>query len=986
MRKLLTLITMVLIAMAASAQHNYVNGFCTDDGCTDIYEPATLANGYYEIDNGGKLFWFANYVNSNHRSVSAKLTADVDLENREWPMICPGTSYFYGEFDGQGHSINNLKIETSESAQKVAFIGYYNGTKDIKNFKIYGTVTSHSTGATETFVAGVVAWASGANKIEDVWSFVDINTPEAVNSSSNTIRIGGIIARTETAGKIINRCVYGGTINAYNISYQAGGIVGFTGTKGPTVSNCLFAGTIKTTSNAYIGGIIGYCNQSTAVFSDNLSIGSFDLGGTTNSGIIVGTKTNGTFSNNYILTGNGLTKAYGSGSISATTVSASQLTSGTLPESLGLHDWEQGENHPIPSVNHIFGTDGFCIKNDGAYQPATLVNGYYEIDNAGKLFWLAQQVNNGTGTTYNAKLTADIDLENRNWTPMGNNTNKYTGEFDGQGYSITNLNINSNTDATAFIGYHDGANDVRNFSISGEITYTGNSDHNIGGVLAYNVGKNKVEDIVCSINISAPDATGNIRLGGIAAKAEGGPTVNRCVYSGTINGYNTKMQVAGIVGWCNNNTSPYCVVTNCLFSGNLISNYIANDGTTAYVGGVFGYSFYAVSLSNNLCIGRIDVPEGATKYVGALMGGKRSSGGTFANNHVKINGVSNMSGTGFNSVEATIISDADISHLTNGTTLAALGAANWAQDTGNPVPKAFSCTESNGGATTTVTGTVCAYNFDVFKNAVKDYATVDISSANMTSNIADTDVESLLTNNSLVYVPSTTEYCGKNIVNNGICDDFELTEGKPFAPTSGFEASAATYTRTISNAWGTICLPFEVESDDNVTYYTTGTINGDVLTLTSADVVSAGTPAICKFTTTGENTIESYVVNVCTDVAEDTQSDDITLIGSFAKQTILAADVPNAYYISGGKFWHATGTLTVNPFRAYFTTNSASPSNGFSITVDDDNVTAIQALTGESDVTVTAIYTADGKPIGELQNGLNIVKLSNGKTTKIMLK
>ena len=54
--------------------------------------------------------------------------------------------------------------------------------------------------------------------------------------------------------------------------------------------------------------------------------------------------------------------------------------------------------------------------------------------------------------------------------------------------------------------------------------------------------------------------------------------------------------------------------------------------------------------------------------------------------------------------------------------------------------------------------------------------------------------------------------------------------------------------------------------------------------------------------------------------------------------------------------------------------------------MDDDNVTAIQALTGESDVTVTAIYTADGKQIGELQNGLNIVKFSNGKTKKIMIK
>lgn len=977
---------MVLIAMAASAQHNYVNGFCTDDGCTDIYEPATLANGYYEIDNGGKLFWFANYVNSNHRSVSAKLTADVDLENREWPIICPGTSYFSGEFDGQGHTISNLKIEADESASKVAFIGYYSGTKDIKNFKINGNVTSHSTGASETFVAGVVAWASGANKIEDVWSFVDISTPDAVNSSNNIIRIGGIIARTETSGKLINRCVYGGTINAYNISFQAGGILGFTGPNGPTVSNCLFTGTIKTTSNAYIGGIIGYCNQSTAVFSDNLSIGSFDLGGTTYSGIIVGKRSSGSFSNNYILSGKGLTKACGSGSISATTVSTSQLTSGTLPESLGLHDWVQGENYPIPSVNHIFGADGFCIKNDGAYQPATLVNGYYEIDNAGKLFWLAQQVNNGTGTTYNAKLTADIDLESRNWTPMGNNINKYTGEFDGQGYSITNLNINSNTDATAFIGYHGGTNDVRNFSISGEITYTGNSDHNIGGVLAYNVGKNKVEDVVCSINISAPNATGNIRLGGIAAKAEEGPTVNRCVYSGTINGYNTKMQVAGIVGWCNNNTSPYCVVTNCLFSGRLISNYIANDGTTAYVGGVFGYSFYAVSLSNNLCIGRIDVPEGATKYVGALMGGKRSSGGTFTNNHVKINGVSNLSGTGYNSITATEITD--VSVLSDGTTLAALGTANWAQDPvdGHPVPKAFTCSESNGGAVAAVAGTVCAYNFNVLKNAVKDYTTVDMSGANMTSNIADADVESMLINNALVYVPGSTGYCGKNIVNGGICDDFELTDGKPFSAPADFTATAASYSRNISNAWGTICLPYEVESDDDVTYYTTGTINGDVLTLTSTDVVPAGTPAIFK---AAGSSITAAGSNVNVKGAVQTESvtdDDITLIGSFAKQTILAADVPNAYYISGGKFWHATGTLSVNPFRAYFTTNSASPSNGFSITVDDDNVTAIQALTGESDTTITAIYTVDGKQVGDLQQGLNIVKFSNGKTKKIMIK
>jgi hypothetical protein len=54
--------------------------------------------------------------------------------------------------------------------------------------------------------------------------------------------------------------------------------------------------------------------------------------------------------------------------------------------------------------------------------------------------------------------------------------------------------------------------------------------------------------------------------------------------------------------------------------------------------------------------------------------------------------------------------------------------------------------------------------------------------------------------------------------------------------------------------------------------------------------------------------------------------------------------------------------------------------------VNDDDVTAISALVGEGDTTITAIYTVDGKQVGDLQNGLNIVKLSNGKTKKIMLK
>ena len=124
---------------------------------------------------------------------------------------------------------------------------------------------------------------------------------------------------------------------------------------------------------------------------------------------------------------------------------------------------------------------------------------------------------------------------------------------------------------------------------------------------------------------------------------------------------------------------------------------------------------------------------------------------------------------------------------------------------------------------------------------------------------------------------------------------------------------------------------------------------------------------------------------------ESITDDDIVLHGTLEKLVFddVTTDTENDYYyISNNKFMHATKKLTVNPFRAYFTMtkSSSAPSNGFNIAVDDDSMTAIEALTGEGDTTITAIYTTDGKQLSDLQQGLNIVKLSNGKVQKIMVK
>ena len=233
---------------------------------------------------------------------------------------------------------------------------------------------------------------------------------------------------------------------------------------------------------------------------------------------------------------------------------------------------------------------------------------------------------------------------------------------------------------------------------------------------------------------------------------------------------------------------------------------------------------------------------------------------------------------------------------------------------------------------------------------------------------------------------------GDNIINgDGTCSNFVLTDGADLNISESFTATTATYNRSMSNSWGTICLPYEVSSNSDVTYYTAGSINGDVLTLTSAETVPAGTPAIFKVNG-GTFTATSNNVEVLTGAQnESITDDDIVLHGTLGKLIFddVTTDMENDYYyISNNKFMHATRKLTVNPFRAYFTMtkSSSAPSNGFNIAVDDDSMTAIEALTGEGDTTITAIYTTDGKQLSDLQQGLNIVKLSNGKVQKIMVK
>ena len=66
----------------------------------------------------------------------------------------------------------------------------------------------------------------------------------------------------------------------------------------------------------------------------------------------------------------------------------------------------------------------------------------YLLANYGNLLWFADQVNNQGRTGICAKLTADI-VATGAWTPIGTPEKMYTGDFDGDGYSISELTLNN---------------------------------------------------------------------------------------------------------------------------------------------------------------------------------------------------------------------------------------------------------------------------------------------------------------------------------------------------------------------------------------------------------------------------------------------------------------------------------------------------------------------------------------------------------------
>lgn len=199
---------------------------------------------------------------------------------------------------------------------------------------------------------------------------------------------------------------------------------------------------------------------------------------------------------------------------------------------------------------------GYFIQDDGSYTVYT-ANGLKE--------W-AEAVQ--TDPTLNITLTADIDLTGETWTPVGMNR-PYSGTFNGQGHTITGLNISSPSEAVALFHNIGGGGKVMNLQLK-DVTYKGSTA--MGGIAHGNNGT----ITACSVMGTLTNTTNNGAVGGIAAINFG--TITACWFNGTITGGSKVGGIAGINSYAG---SYYGKIAACYWSDAGISNGVGNGYDTS---------------------------------------------------------------------------------------------------------------------------------------------------------------------------------------------------------------------------------------------------------------------------------------------------------------------------------------------------------------------------------------------------------------------
>lgn len=215
----------------------------------------------YLISNGAELAWFRDQVNNgtDFSGKTVKLTSDINLGNKAWTPIgkhdeviantldLNSFKLFEGTFDGDGHVIKNINIESNMVA-----VGFFAATKNgtIKNLGIkYGTIEGHGESQSNLYegttqIGGILGLANGNVTISNCFN----DGVELKYNSESKYFLGGIVSVNTGLGQnpasvTITNCY--NTSNYKEADGDFGAILGQNDDDGTaTISNCFNIGNI----------------------------------------------------------------------------------------------------------------------------------------------------------------------------------------------------------------------------------------------------------------------------------------------------------------------------------------------------------------------------------------------------------------------------------------------------------------------------------------------------------------------------------------------------------------------------------------------------------------------------------------------------------------------------------------------------------------------------------------------------------------------
>ncbi len=306
-----------------------------------------------------------------------------------------------------------------------------------------------------------------------------------------------------------------------------------------------------------------------------------------------------------------------------------------------INDWNKTDGGELEGTPADLWDGSYpkTIDDAKATLGSTDENGVYQIGGVYTFAAIAYLINNDNNNFGDADiaLNCDIDLGDEEWTPIGNSSAPFCGEFDGNNYTINGLSINSTSDQQALIGYISGNSSIKDITVDGSVTSTGSY---CAGVVGYAVAKDDNSITIENCVNKATIKTDGGFSGGVVGYSYD-ISIKNCSNSGNITAglyYTTEdfhidegngeymygsSNIGGVVGYTNGTS-----ISNCYNSGSINGTVFDSEETETSdysgvygsygIGGVVGCPTYSSSVTNCYNTGSIIGEDSIGGVVGEM--------------------------------------------------------------------------------------------------------------------------------------------------------------------------------------------------------------------------------------------------------------------------------------------------------------------------------------------------------------------------------